>query len=203
MRGERVYNIYTSLCTCSHRNNWFIYVECVRVPLECSLLPVCRSLHSLLPHSHSHCLSVCLCLHCLRNCPNIAATHGCRVQGITGGRGIVLLAIIELNSKIWAIDLQAFAIRGDTTIKLTMAKHTRFCRGKKRHRERGRGIIMGECYGITWNGNASNGARKLITSPERDTTRGREATVCEVSSSSKWSRVSLTATATICWAALA
>lgn len=152
---------------------------------------------------HSHCLSVCLCLHCLRNCPNIAATHGCRVQGITGGRGIVLLAIIELNSKIWAIDLQAFAIRGDTTIKLTMAKHTRFCRGKKRPRERGRGIIMGECYGITWNGNASNGARKLITSPERDTTRGREATVCEVRSSSKWSRVSLTATATICWAALA
>lgn len=39
--------------------------------------------------------------------------------------------------------------------------------------QRERGIIMGECYGITWNGNTWNGARKLITSPERDTTRGR------------------------------
>lgn len=47
-------------------------------------------------------LSVCVYIacDCLRNCPNIAATHGRRVQGATGGRGIVLLAIIELNSKI-------------------------------------------------------------------------------------------------------
>lgn len=151
-------------------------------------LAPCLSFSALLTPSLSLSLSLPLCLfvftlptqlskHCGHPRASCSKHHG--------GRGIVLLAIIELNSKIWAIDLQAFAIRGDTTIKLTMAKHTRFCRGKKRHRERGRGIIMGECYGITWNGNASNGARKLITSPERDTTRGREATVCEVSSSSK------------------
>lgn len=190
VEGERVYNIYTSLCTWSYQNNWFIYVECVRVSLECPLLSVCRSLHSpYTSHTSSLCLSISIshlslslslslsvCVYiacdCQRNCPNIAATHGRRVQGIAGGRGIVLLAIIELNSKIWAIDLQAFAIRGDTTIKLTMAKHARIC-CKWGRRDRERGIIMGECYGITWNGNTWNGARKLITSPERDTTRGR------------------------------
>lgn len=221
VEGERVYNIYTSLCTWSYQNNWFIYVECVRVSLECPLLSVCRSLHSpYTSHTSSLCLSisishlslslslslsVCVYIACdyQRNCPNIAATHGRRVQGIAGGRGIVLLAIIELNSKIWAIDLQAFAIRGDTTIKLTMAKHARICckwgrrgGGTERERDYYGGMLWHHMKWkhLKWRKKIDNIARK-----RHDT---RQATVCEGSSSSKCSRVSFSASAT-CGAALA
>lgn len=148
-------------------------------------------------------LSVCVYIacDCQRNCPNIAATHGRRVQGIAGGRGIVLLAIIELNSKIWAIDLQAFAIRGDTTIKLTMAKHARICcKGGEGKRDRERDYYGGMLWhNMKWN---HLKWRKKIDNIARKRHDTRQAPVCEGSSSSKCSRVSFSVTAT-CRAALA